>query len=73
MPLTQGVPILVKAMSWTSNYLDGLEPGDIVTVSDVKVNDKAMFLVCVKQYIDWYGGIDFNSDFTKFRRLTICA
>ena len=45
--------------------LDELTPGQIV-----KVNDKSN-ISAIKAYIDCYKTVDFNSDYTKFRKLNL--
>lgn len=60
---------LAKAMNWTTNYLNGIDSNVVVGVKEVKVRDHSLFIECTKQYIDWYGGIEFNSDYSKFRRI----
>lgn len=72
MPVTLAPGPLAKAMDWTTNYLNGIERGEVVAVKDVKVKDHGLFITCAKQYIAWYGGFDFNSNYSKFRRLTTC-
>lgn len=63
-------PLSVTALNWTTNYLNKLEVGTVVVLAELKAKNPALLITCIKQYIDWYGGVDFNSDYTKFRRLS---
>ena len=62
---------MANAYNWTEAYLKKLCIGESVAIADVKVNDKAVLVECIKQYIDWYGDVEFNRDYTSIRRIEL--
>lgn len=51
-------------------FLDGLKIGDTCEVDKwCKPETKEQFISTIKLYIDTYGRIEFNSDYTKFKRV----
>ncbi|MDP3561732.1 MAG: hypothetical protein Q8R83_06115 [Legionellaceae bacterium] len=59
----------VNPLNWTTAFLDEMEIGSTMSVAEVQVHDKAILVQCIKQYIDWYGGVEFSSDYAAFRRI----
>lgn len=45
--------------------LDKIEVGNSILVSDYAKKDPKLFIECCKQYIDVYGNMVFNKDYTK--------
>lgn len=60
---------LSKALNWTTDYLNEMPVNTQVSVRDVPVKDKDLFIECVKQFIDWYGQVEFSGDFRIVRKI----
>lgn len=56
-------------MNWTTAFIENMKAGSVIAIAEVRVKDKDLLIECIKQYIDWYGGVEFNSDYTKIRRI----
>lgn len=57
------------ALNWTTLYLNEMPDNTQVQVRDVPVYNKDLFIECVKQYIDWYGQVEFSADYRIVRKL----
>lgn len=60
---------LSKALNWTTEFLNQMPVNTQVAVRDVQVKDKNLFIECVKQYIDWYGQVEFSGDYRIVRKI----
>jgi len=58
-----------KALNWTTDFLNQMPVNTQIAVSDVQVKDKALFVECVKQFIDWYGQAEFSGDYRIVRKI----
>ena len=56
---------LVKA--W--QIIDRLEPAEIYDLAKISENRKHIFISCIRQRIDTLNDCEFNSDYTKIRKL----
>lgn len=60
---------VTNAMNWTKEFLDQMPVNTQIAVRDVQVKDKQLFIECVKQYIDWYGQVEFSGDYRIVRKI----
>ena len=60
---------LAKAMNWTTEFLNQMPVNTQISVKDVQVKDKDLFVMCVKQFIDWYGQVEFSGDYRIVRKI----
>jgi hypothetical protein len=55
------------AKAW--QIIDRLKPSEIYELSKIPDNRRALFIRCIKQRIDTLNDCEFNSDYTKIRKL----
>lgn len=58
-----------NALNWTKEFLDQMPVNTQIQIRDVQVKDKSLFVDCVKQCIDWYGQVEFSSDYRVVRKI----
>jgi hypothetical protein len=56
---------LAKAWSFVENLL----PGEIFELKNIAQDRLTLFISCIKQRIDILKDCEFNSDYTKFKKL----
>ena len=55
------------AKAW--QIIDKLQPSEIMELSIIQEARRALFIRCIKQRIDTLNDCEFNSDYTKLRKL----
>jgi hypothetical protein len=60
---------LVKA--W--QIIDRLEPAEIYDLAKISENRKHIFISCIRQRIDTLNDCEFNSDYTRLRKMSTIA
>jgi hypothetical protein len=55
------------AKSW--QIVDRLQPGDIYDLAKISEERKEVFIRCIKQRIDTLNDCEFNSTYTKIKKL----
>jgi hypothetical protein len=55
------------AKAW--GFVEKLLPGEIFEVKNIAQDRRALFIRCIKQRIDTLNDCEFNSDYTKIRKI----
>jgi hypothetical protein len=55
------------AKSWS--IIDNLQPSEIMELSRISEARRDLFIRCIKQRIDTLNDCEFNSDYTKIRKI----
>ena len=59
----------LKAYDWTADFIRNLPLDEWQEIDKLPVKDKAVFVICAKQYIDIYKDAEFSNDYTKIKRI----
>jgi len=49
--------------------LDKMKPGEIMELNKIDKIRRDIFIICVKQYIDSFKTIEFNTDYSKLKKI----
>jgi hypothetical protein len=61
--------ILDKDLAKAWGFVEKLLPGEIFEVKNIAQDRRALFIRCIKQRIDTLNDCEFNSDYTKIRKI----
>jgi hypothetical protein len=61
--------LLDKDLAKAWHLVEKLEIGQIFSLAKITDNRRDLFIQCIKQRIDTLNDCEFNSDFTKIRKL----
>ena len=58
-----------KDLQKAFNILDKLKPGEIMELNKIDDKRRDDFILCTKQYIDCFKTVEFNTDYSKLKKI----
>lgn len=58
-----------KDLQKAFNILDKLKPGEIMELNKIDDKRRDDFILCAKQYIDCFKTVEFNTDYSKLKKI----
>ena len=58
-----------KDLQKAYHILDKMEPGQIMELNKIDKIRRDIFILCVKQYIDSFKTVEFNTDYSKLKKI----
>ncbi len=58
-----------KDLQKAYHILDKIKPGQIMELNKIDKIRRDIFILCVKQYIDSFKTVEFNTDYSKLKKI----